>query len=406
MRRFACAALLALGCHDFKADLDVCLATGKCACPYVTFPAPFAACGSDRDLYLAADGDDANAGTDAAAPRRTLAGVAMLPGDRVHLAAGTYVEGLNIGGPGTSSCPITVSGAGDHATVFQTNAMHTVRLLKSYVRLSNIAIVMSGTSNSGTGLQLYPSTPADPLTEVVVDDVHIDAPGGGTTHVYVQQCQHCVLMRSSFTGGAGTIVSTVLQTWASDETVLFGNDVEATAYGAAFFMRDPHSHIFGNTFRNTRAAIYVPPGDGHIFERNVVHDTKGGIAVDGAGHVLHNTFVNLGTGAAASTGEFRGNIVSIAGIGLDGGAPEGGGYNLFNAVTPYLGGGAGATDVQGLPKLDADDTPQADSPALDAADPNDPVPAGGGVRADIGAIERGAVRLPDGRYCVASDAGY
>jgi hypothetical protein len=273
-------------------------------------------------------------------------------------------------------------------------------------RLSNIAIVISGSSNSGAGLQVRPLTTNEIITDSVVDDVHLDAPGGTSVEIYMGPCHRCVIMRSRFTVGAGTIVSNAVQTWGSDETVLFGNDVQATAYTGAFLLHDTHSHIFGNTFRNTRAAIYIAPGDGHIFERNVVHDAKGGVAVDGAGHVLHNTFVNLGSGAAASTGEFRGNIVSIAGIGLDGGAPEGGGYNVFNAVTPYLGGGAGATDVQGLPKLDADDTPQGDSPALDAADPDDPVPAGGGVRADIGAIERGAIRLPDGRYCVASDAGY
>jgi hypothetical protein len=36
---------------------------------------------------------------------------------------------------------------------------------------------------------------------------------------------------------------------------------------------------------------------------------------------------------------------------------------------------------------------------VDASDPARAVPPGGGARADIGALERGATRLPDGRYC-------
>ncbi len=77
-----------------------------------------------RDFFVSPAGSDANAGTSATAPWRTLAQVdsaRLLPGDRVHLQAGArFDEPLApyAGMAGTSSAPITFDSYGSgHATL-------------------------------------------------------------------------------------------------------------------------------------------------------------------------------------------------------------------------------------------------------------------------------------------------
>jgi hypothetical protein len=132
--------------------------------------------------------------------------------------------------------------------------------------------------------------------------------------------------------------------------------------------------------------------------------------VNGAAEVLSNTFANLGgsVGAVRKNGAltFRNNIVVNAYVGVaipvsgDTG-PLDAAYNLFDGVNfPYLPGTLAPTDVIGPALLQSDGTPAANSAAIDAADPALPVPPDGGARADIGAIERGATKIDDGRYCL------
>lgn len=144
-----------------------------------------------------------------------------------------------------------------------------------------------------------------------------------------------------------------------------------------------------------------------VVERNLFHDIicPGGctphVVVMNAGIVRGNTFVSIDGAIAADRGVFRDNIVSglAGGSGLSAAGAEGG-YNLFADVPkPYASGGVDGTDRGGPIALDADFVPTAASPALDASDPARPVPPGGGARADIGALERGATKLGDGRYC-------
>ena len=70
----------------------------------------FTAVAGAADWYLAPNGDDANAGNTAAAPRKTLANViaAAADNDTIHFAAGTYVSADNLVDAG-NACSITKS---------------------------------------------------------------------------------------------------------------------------------------------------------------------------------------------------------------------------------------------------------------------------------------------------------
>jgi len=200
-------------------------------------------------------------------------------------------------------------------------------------------------------------------------------------------------------------VTSALQVWASEDVLVLGNRVVGELVTAAFLTRSNtvNASVVGNTFSGCAAATFDAPGG--TFARNLVSDVSGGTMVIGAERVVHNTFLRLGNGVATRGARvFSGNIVSIAGTARE--ATQGGGFNLFNTVSPSEDGGAFSTDLIALPKLDPSGLPLADSPAIDAADPSDAVPPGGGARADIGAFERGSERLPDGRYCLPPDAGW
>jgi hypothetical protein len=396
--------LVLMGCHDFSAEVNQCLAIGKCVCPYGHSFSPVAACGNDRDLYVSWTGSDSNPGTSASAPRASLDGVSLLPGDRVHFT-GTFQGGFETYDNGTATCPITFDGD----ATFVVDGGNGVRLGGSNVRFSGVHFeeFNSGDPYISGGFVIEPGG-GGPATDVLVDNVTFNTDEDMRSAVYLQGCLRCTIRGSTFTGTGGK--GNVLQAWASDETQLLNNKVRTTSYGQAFYLlEDTHSLIAGNEFIGVQAAGYqqADQATGNIFQHNIVHDVSGGVIVDGASVVQHNTFVNLGDAVVSTLGVFRANIVSTAGIGLDAGAPGTGGYNLFNATGAYASGPAGTTDLSGPPKLDPTTyAPLPGSPVIDAADPNDPVPIGGGARADIGAIEAGAVRLPGGAYCEDFDAGF
>jgi hypothetical protein len=396
--------LVLMACDDFGADLNQCLAVGKCECPYGHSFAPVAACGNDRDLYVSWTGSDSNPGTSASAPRASLDGVSLLPGDRVHFT-GTFQGGFETYDNGTAGCPITFDGD----ATFVVDGGNGVRLGGSNVRFSGFHFeeFNSGDPYISGGLVIVPAG-SEPASDVLVENLTVDTDDDMRSAVYLQGCVRCTIRGSAFTGTGGK--NNVVSVWASDETQLLNNKVSTGSYGPAFDLReDTHSLIAGNELIGVQAAAYEQ-GDqatGNIFRRNLVHDVSGGVIVDGASLVLHNTFVNLGDATVSTMGVFRGNIVSLAGIGLDAGAPGSGGYNLFDAASAYASGPPGSTDLTGPPKLDPTTyAPLPGSPVIDAADPNDPVPFGGGARADIGAIEAGAVTLPGGGVCEDFDAGF
>jgi hypothetical protein len=394
-------ALALLCCQNFRADLGTCLATGKCACPNDPAPAPFAPCGDNRDFYVDSAGNDASSGLSPTSAKAKTDSLSLLPGDRVHFN-GNFTQGMSLDANGTASCPITFSGP----ATFTTDQGHAFYVAGSFLRFSGLDFEGHSTSAGGSSLYLIPDNPSAMMTDVLVDQCTFHAVNQQSSNIYIQQCVRCTFTRSQFTGDGE--VDNAIETWGSEQTKVLNNKFAGHIYDAAMGARDHDSQVSGNEFVGQAAAHYMNPdtATGNVFERNIVHDVTDGTMVQGANFVLHNTFVNLGTAIAADMGVFRGNIVSIAGIGLDAGMAASGGYNLFNTTGAYLSGGPGTTDLTALPKLDPTTfAPLTGSPVIDAADPNDPVPAGGGTRADIGAIELGAVRLSSGNYCVPLDGG-
>jgi hypothetical protein len=399
--RRLCVALALLSCQNFAADLDTCLATGKCACPNDPAPAPFDPCGDNRDFYVDSAGNDANSGLSPTSAKAKTDTLALLPGDRVHFT-GNFTQGMSLDANGSASCPITFSGP----ATFTTDQDHAFYVSGSFLRFSALDFEGNSTNAGGSSLYLIADTASNTMSDVLLDQLTFHSAVQQTSHVYVQQCIRCTFMRSKFTGEG--LVDNAIETWASEQTAVLNSTFTAKIYDSALNFRDHDSLASGNEFAGGKAVTYLNPdtATGNVFERNVVHDMTDGTAVSGANAVRHNTFVNLGTASAADMGVFKSNIVSLAGVGLDAGVVAGDGYNLFNASGAYLGSGPGMTDLAALPKLDQTTyAPLDGSPVIDAADPDDPVPAGGGTRADIGAIERGAVRLASGGYCVPLDGG-
>ena len=147
MKRRALALLSLAGCFDFPADVKTCVELGRCAPPTVAecmgarFPPAPTQCGNDRDLYLAADGDDDNdAGRNS--PRRTLANFPLLSGDRIHLAAGVWDGGFTFEGDGRDDCPITIDGAPGNGSTFRVTSP-PLRVSGSHWRLSGFKVVGS-----------------------------------------------------------------------------------------------------------------------------------------------------------------------------------------------------------------------------------------------------------------------
>lgn len=141
-----------------------------------------------------------------------------------------------------------------------------------------------------------------------------------------------------------------------------------------------------------------------LITRNLVHDSQDAIAFtgDATGKVLFNTLVgsaeaNLAVAGPRTWAAVHNNILAGGAFGFR--TTDGGrifhGYNLLHNTDDYLdealtGLGPDATEIVGTDPLFADDINYwltVASPGLDAAHPMEPVPPGGGSRADIGYFE-------------------
>ncbi len=401
------------GCFDFSRDYAACVASGKCSdgvvpaeCSGSPFPPP-TACANNRDLYVSPSGDDGAPGTQDR-PRKTLGGVVLSAGDRIHFLPGVYDGGLTLNGDGVSDCPITADGDPGMTSVFHTEYETPLAVRGSHWRVSNLVVEGRGYGGGTSGVYVG-SAPA--VSDVTLQQMQFRIVDSIQAIALFEFCTGCSLVASQVVSDGGYASSSV-QVWSSPNFVFQGNVVQGQSFsGAVTFHSSPNALVALNDFELISAGA-VKFENGGQFVRNVVRNANGVTAVSGADSVVSNTFTNFTNSVAADTGDFRDNIVEGAdsteantSTGL--GASDGGGaYNFFYRVKPYASGGAGATDVVGTARVtyDADFVPRADSPVIDAADPALPVPAGGGTRADIGARERGASRRADGRYC-APDAG-
>ncbi|MEO8155908.1 MAG: choice-of-anchor Q domain-containing protein [Rhizobacter sp.] len=99
--------------------------------------------GSGKSFYVDPAGSDNNNGTSTTTPFRTVArAVSMVnPGDIIEVRAGTYIETLTIGRPGSSSAWITIRGyAGDARPIIKsTGSLPTIWFYTNACDESNLA---------------------------------------------------------------------------------------------------------------------------------------------------------------------------------------------------------------------------------------------------------------------------
>jgi hypothetical protein len=369
--------------------------TGLCAkdarCPYERAPSIDPSC-TGRDLYLAPDGDDARTGLSPAEARRTPPGLSR--GDRIHLAPGRYGDAFTLSGNGEASCPFSLEGAPEFASVLE----KALSVAGSHWRVKRIAVEAR---SARVALTLSPSGTFDLMVEEVrFSGTGLEIPrASGLAHIDLTRCVGCGIIASEF--DAELPIRTLVGTGV-DDLVFRGNTLRGTRTSFPvidFTGRGPTIEALDIA----SGGIRIAPRLNGIVRRSVFHDLlPGTVAIDGASRVESNTFARVpGASLAATAGDvFANNIVSEMARGYGGSAPAGGGFNLFDQVQrPYADGSPAGTDVVADPALDMSFVPTSTSAAIDAADPRLPVPLGGGPRADIGALERGAAHRDDGTYC-------
>lgn len=357
-----------------------------------------------RDVYyLAPNGSDTNDGRTPSTPRRTITSAQGLnAGDEVRLAAGTWATPpVFTMLPGVRDCPILISGAPDGGTVFTAQfrpaTSHTViRDITFSVRNAN-AVELNG---SVTRLVFdrcrfaSPSATAGFPTELVL--------GRGDT------CTSCLVRGCSFVSGDG--VGTLEVDGPNFE--FRGNRVRFTT-GDGVFVSGEGSRFEGNDFTGSfNRDNHLRFGDSTaLVAFNVFHDLTAVFPdkplLSGSKlRVSRNTFVRITDNQVPliSPQRFDNNLVSEVSNVLELGAVPAGDYNVFDPTVtrPYLDGGVLGTDrIAAVDFEPGTVIPRAGSAAVDGADPALQVPPGGGARADVGAVERGAATLSDGRYCLA-----
>lgn len=359
-------------------------------------PPPAPATCTGTDLYLSPDGHDEEDGTDPARPRRSLAGLSLNAGDRVHLAASRYPDplGVPLGLAGSPSCPITISGTGG------TTELESLLLLDTINHLKVQDLAVSGGVHVRNGQ-------SGGVSIARVEFRSTDSSARAPAHIQIDSCAGCLIEACEFWN---TRTAVLISERTSGLTFrlnrVSGGDPDRLA--AISIKGDASALVEHNELSGDwRVCVSV---DGGKLERNVFFDlsTPGAVGVQGDGAaVTSNSFLRFGASGAAAAGAavFRNNLVHGVAIGLAVATAYDAGFNLFDGVIePYpQGSSLIASDIEGPAKLEPDFTPDASSPAVDAADPALPVPLGGGARADIGARERGAWRQKDGSYCTAAD---
>lgn len=378
---------------------------GPTACPLDVDPAENACLGTT--WYLSPTGDDAFDGRSPGQARLTIPAAARR-GDTVHLLGGVYprAPALAVGMSGSAACPFVVEGEPDGGSVLQ----DTLELGGSYVVFRDL--VFSPLDTNGVEVTSFASHitfqrctfRSRPPTQGYPVELNLH-----------NGCDDCVVRESSFESPDG-----VAPINAGGPRFAFrGNRVRSgAAAGPAFYGAAPvvEGNDFSGIWLETPHLDFTGSTDARL-SRNVFHDLVAVFSdkrlIGGPVRVSHNTFSNIAGNAVplvAGVSRFDNNLVTIAEWVVGGPGPDAGDWNVFDPSVrrPYAdwdGGALKGSDRIAQVNLDPDGVPLAGSAAIDSADPSHAVPPGGGLRADVGARERGATRLPDGRYCL-TDGGF
>ena len=357
--------------------------------------------------YLSPTGDAGADGLSAGSPRAALDELTSLAkGDRVVLLPGAYQRSMALTRSGTAACPILIAGPEDGGVVLEgqleIGARYTVlrELEFSGQRVDDVWI--NGSAHVTFDRVRFRSRPP--------------GPNAFPRNINSGCCVDCAVVDSTFESAEGVSVVLVQGGVDCGGFVFRGNRV-LLDYGIDLAFSVPNARVEGNEFTgrfHSDVVSFFNGGEGTgVVRRNVFHDLEARYPdkqlIRGAALVESNTFseINGATVPLVSTGRFRDNLVTAASPMVALSMPGGGDYNIFDpSVTkPWADSSAGhlvsGTDRASLVEFESPSSfvPAAQSAAIDSADPALPVPPGGGARADVGALERGA-SWSHGRYCI------
>lgn len=392
----------------FECVDDFCVPTGSdpgdggsdagFTCPSDRDPLASACAGSD--WYLAQNGSDMNDGRSSATPRRTLVPANVSGGDRIHLLGRWTTDPALSRLSGTASCPVIITGEADGGTVLTAKN----DLGGTNVVWTKLTIAPAGDedafelSSAGRFITFHDLTfTGGPVTM-------------GQYPYFVRleptaRCDDCTVRNCTFLTGEQRLV-----TVDGSNFSFLGNTV-VLREGPNLESSGANSRIEGNDFTG-RFNDFVLQIDRGTVAFNVFHHIevifpdKVMLTATNA-RVTRNTFTQIeddNPGAPlVSAMRFDNNLISAANRVVDGAPPPGGDWNVFSTDVPlpYFAsdGGVFGTDRRASVDFEAGFVPLAGSTAIDGADPTLPVPFGGGLRADVGAVERGAQRISTGAYC-------
>jgi hypothetical protein len=379
---------------------------GASNCPFDIDPAASACAGTT--WYLSPTGVDSADGKSAATAKLTLTGVTVSPGDIVRMLGGTYAASpaITTTMSGSSACPVVFDGDGDGGTVL----MHTMNVSATYVVLRHLTF----TPKDEDGVDVSDSS----RVTFQFDTFHSQQATMGQYPADIffvgSACKDCVVRQCLFESDGTDAFLSEAQTPAT--FTFFGNTV--VMKGSAFSFVGPAlveaNDISGRFSAQQNSGLFdFTQAAGSVVRRNVFHDITDDFdspMIRGASRVSNNTFVRISGNdngpLVIGSGRFDDNLSSITGWVVKENETAAGDYNLFD---PSVGRPFGDSDggmLKGTDQLAAvvldpgGYVPAAGSAAVDRGDPSLPVPAGGGTRIDIGAFERGATPLADGRYCL------
>jgi hypothetical protein len=384
---------------------------------------PFDGAGAGRTFHVdgqtGLDTQDGSAG----APFLTIArGLeALSAGDTLVVHTGTYREQLrppDLASPASRARPVRIlAEPADGASVILDGSGVQPALegnldLPAGVSLHrDNSFVVEGfrvQNWSGYGLAVVQSSDVV-VTGCTFADNGLDEPGNAV-HLLLLSSRSARVWRNAFEAGAARgLDDRGTDSWIAHNLFrgLTAAGVKVGPYPAGVGSRVAHNRFLENPA--SEGALLLRNVRGVAVERNLlVGGSLQGIRVDAVQdcRVLQNTVVGFSTGLELRQLEgcrVEGNILAQGLVGLEHLSlyyPETTvDHNLFfDNMVHVEGGEVGTHDLVADPRFvdpaAGDFTLAADSPAVDAAPADLPVPEGAGARADLGALERGAGEPP------------